>query len=149
MVKKLLTICICATMLLTGCQWDPYSDRRPFDYGEARWVCATVDYEISFNVDMDLEDYYHPEGELVYNEKNYFCKFYFIHQTNQLHISVYPYEFADIPDDERNREKILYEIIGECDFASDSFTFHIDKSRDTLWNGKVEKLVFLRMEKEK
>ena len=149
MVKKLLIICICSMMLLTSCQWDPYSDRRPFDYGEARWVCATDDYEISFNVDMELEDYCYPEGEIVYNGKNYFCKFYFIHQTNQLHINIYPYEFADIPDDERNREKILYEIIGECDFAPDSFTLHIDKSRDTLWNGKVEKLVFLRVEKDK
>jgi hypothetical protein len=38
-------------------------------------------------------------------------------------------------------------IIGECDCSPDSFTFFIDKSRDTLWKGKVEKLVFIRKEK--
>ena len=146
MVKKVLIICICTVMLLTGCQWDPYSDRRPFDYGEARWVCATDDYEISFNVDKELEDYCHPEGELVYNGESHFCKFYFIHQTNQLHISVYPIEYANLPDNERNRDRKLYDIIGTCEFSPKSFVFNIDKNRSTLLNEGENKLIFTRTE---
>ncbi len=90
-MKRLVILVLCVIMCLTGCQFDPYSDQRPPDYGDALWVCD--EFDIWFIVDTEKEDYYYPEGELQIGDTTYFCKFYFIHQTNQLHISIYPFEY--------------------------------------------------------
>ena len=134
-------------LLLTACMFDKYSEKRPFDYGEAKWSCITDDYSLYFYVNLDKEDYYYPEGEIKLGESTYFCKFYFIHQTNQLSVSVYPLEYKDIPDEYRNREDILFELSGVCNFNPNSFTVCVDKPSDTLFNGEVEELIFLREER--
>ena len=95
MFKKSTIVCcgfmvICA-MIFTSCMWDPYSDERPYDYGNATWICSTDDFTLWFDVDLEQEEYYDPEGGLVLDDTTYFCKYWFIHQTNQLTISVYPW----------------------------------------------------------
>lgn len=132
-------------LLFVGCNFDPYSGKRPFDYGESMWMCITDDYSVSFNVDLETKDYYYPEGELSKENITYFCKFYFIHQTNQLSILVYPLEYKDILDDERNREAVLFELNGECDFNPNSFTVNLEESKNILFNQKVEKLEFKKL----
>jgi len=120
---------------------DPYSGKRPFDYGDATWICD--EYNIWFRVDMQKEDY-DPQGKIQLNDNTYFCKFYFIHQTNQLSISVYPLEYENILDTERDRAFILAELHGECEFSKDSFVLFVDKTRDTVFDGKVDKMIFVR-----
>ena len=142
-MKKTI-ILICTILLLTGCNFDPYSDQRPADYGDALWVCD--EYKIWFSVDLEKEDYYHPEGELDIKDNTYFCKFYFIHQTNQLHISIYPVEYANIPDKLRDRHAVIGSIEGECSFSSESFVFTIDYVSGDIFDGTMEEMTFQKKE---
>ena len=147
MIKKIIILCICCALLcLTGCNYDKYTDKRPTDFGNALWICSTENYNIWFNVNTEEEEYYNPKGEITIDGNTYFCKFYFIHQTNQLHISVYSLEYRDASDDKLYDSNALFQIKGECDFSFDSFTFNIDKSNDTLFDSSVKSLVFLRVE---
>lgn len=117
-----------------SCMWDPYSNERPFDYENAKWVCE--DPYIYFNVDK-TEEYYYPHGEIQFNDSTYPCKFYFIHQTNELQVVVYK-------TDNFLTENIIGEIDGECDFSSNALVFHIDKKRDTIFDGKYDTMKFYK-----
>lgn len=141
-VKKLVILVFCAICLLTSCTNDPYSNKRPFDYGEATWVCKEAD--IRFFIDLEKEDYYYPEGYLQLDDNKYLCKFYFIHQTNQVSISIYPLEYINIPDTERDRNSIVAELDGECEFSKECLVIKVDTASDTIFNGEFEKLTFYR-----
>ena len=138
MIKKLIILGCCMVLLLTGCNYDKYADKRPFDYGDALWSCSTDKCEIWFKVDTEQDEYYYPEGQITISDDTYFCKFYFIHQTNQLSICVYPDKFS--------QDDVIFEISGECDFSKESFTLHIDKSNDTLFDNTMKELTFSRIE---
>lgn len=141
-MKRLVVLVSCVLICLAGCQFDPYSDQRPPDYGDALWVCNEL--TIWFIVDTEKEDYYYPEGEFQNNDATYFCKFYFIHQTNQLHISIYPVEYATIPDASRDRNAIIGTIEGECIFSDDSFLFKIDAMKGDIFDETATQLSFQR-----
>ncbi len=140
MAKIGVFLSCCVMILLTGCNFDHYSNQRPPDYGNAIWECD--EYNIWFAVDLEKEDYYAPEGELQIKDTTYFCKFYFIHQTNQLHISVYPSEFANIPDASRNRNAVIGNIEGKCIFSDSSLIFTIDKVNGNIPGEIPPKLIF-------
>jgi len=139
-MKKVVILLCCVLIFLTSCNFDPYSDKRPTDLGNALWNCDK--YKIWFIVDSEEEDYYMPEGELQSNGTTYFCKFYFIHQTKQLHINVYPLEFATIPDEDRDRSLLVGSIEGECSFSDDSFVFTIDTMSGNVLDETVNELTF-------
>ena len=139
-MKKVVILLCCVIIFLTSCNFDPYSDKRPTDLGNALWKCDK--YKIWFVVDSEKKDYYKPEGELQCNDSTYFCKFYFIHQTNQLHINVYPLEFATIPDEDRDRSSLIGSIEGECSFSDDSFVFTIDTMSGNVLDETVNELTF-------
>lgn len=141
-MKKIVVLICCVVCLLTGCAYDPYSNKRPFDYGEATWVGKEAD--ICFFIDLKKEDYYYPEGYLQLNDNKYFCKFYFIHQTNRVSVSVYPPKYINIPDVKRDRDSVLAEFDGECEFFKDHLIVYIDKTSDTVFNGEIEELTFYR-----
>ena len=141
-MKKLVILVFCILVCLTGCQFDPYSGQRPTEHGDAFWVCD--EFNIWFAVDTEREDYYEPEGELKIDDTTYFCKFYFIHQTNQLHISIYPLEYATIPDSSRDRNAIIGTVKGECTFSDDSFVFTIDAVKGDIFDEKPTQLTFQR-----
>ena len=141
-MKKLVIVVFCILICLTGCQFDPYSDQRPPDYGNAFWLCD--EFNIWFVVDTEREDYYCPEGEIEIDDTAYFCKFYFIHQTNQLLISIYPLEYANIPDESRNRSAKIGTIEGECTFSENSFVFTIDAVKCDIFDEKPTQLTFQR-----
>lgn len=138
-MKKLVVLIFCVLMCLTGCH-DPYSDQRPPDYGNALWICD--EFDAWFIVDTEKEDYSYPEGEWQIDDATYFCKFYFIHQTNQLHISIYPLEYAIISDADRDRNAVIGTIEGECNFSDDSFIFIIDAIKCDIFDEKVTQLTF-------
>lgn len=139
-MKKIVALVCCILMVLTGCNFDPYSEQRPPDLGDALWVCN--EYNIWFVVDSEKEEYYHPEGELKSNDNTYFCKFYFIHQTNQLQISIYPLEYATIPDEARDRNAVIGSIEGECKFSDESFILTVDKISGDILDVTVKNLTF-------
>lgn len=141
-MKKLVVVVFCILICLTGCQFDPYSDQRPSDYGDAIWLCD--EFNIWFIVDTEQDDYYYPEGELQINDTTYFCKFYFIHQTNELHISIYPFEYATIPDASRDRNAIIGTIKGECVFSDDSFVFEFYTIEGDIFDEIATQLTFRR-----
>ncbi len=75
MMKRIGVFICCIFLLLPGCMNDPYSEKRPFDYGDATWICE--EYDIWFCVDMEKEDYYYPEGKIQLDHNTYFCKFFY------------------------------------------------------------------------
>lgn len=143
-MNRIVVLICCMLLLLTSCMSDPYSDQRPADYGEAKWVCD--DYNFWFCVDYEKDDYYDPEGELQIGDNRYFCKFYFIHQTNQLHISVYPIKYATVSYESLDREAMICSIEGDCDFSNDKFTFYINKVSGDISGFDVKETTFRRTE---
>lgn len=143
-MKKIVILACCILLLLTGCNFDPYSNQRPVDYGDALWVCD--EYNMWFCVDLEKEDYYDPEGELQINDNTYFCKFYFIHQTNQLHINIYPLEYAAITDEARDRNSAVGSIEGECNFSNELFVLTIDTISGNIFDGTIKEMTFHKTE---
>ena len=141
-MKRLVILIFCVLICLTGCQFDPYSDQRPPDYGNALWVCDELD--IWFIVDTEKDDYYFPEGELQIDNMTYFCKFYFIHQTNQLQISIYPLKYAIVPDESRDRNAMVGTIAGDCTFSDDTFVFMIHTIDGNILDPTMTQLNFRR-----
>lgn len=90
------------------------------------------------------EDYYYPEGELQNNGVAYFCTLSFIHQTNRLHINVYPLEYESVPDASRDRSAVVGTIKGECVFSNDSLVFKIDTVTGILHGEIPTTLTFRR-----
>ena len=139
---KRLFLLVCALLLLSSCNFEPYSGERPTDYGKALWSCEA--YRIWFFVDPEKEDGADPEGELQVEDTVYFCKFYFIHQTNQLYISIYPIEYKNIPDTARDRSRMLGEIEGECSFSDTSFVYRIENVQGDVFDKAVKEMIFQR-----
>ena len=135
MIKKLNCFCCLffAVLLLSSCTYDPYSDQRPFDYGNAEWISETP--EIYFSVDTAMDEYYYPLGRIMIDDTEYLCKFWFIHQTNQLHILVYM-------DENATPEMCIGEIKGDCDFFPDHFIMYIDY--DTVFDGQYNSIIFYK-----
>ena len=138
-MKKAVFVCwvLILSVYFISCMGDPYSDKRPFDYGYSQWICE--DPYIYFTVDTTEEEYYYPKGEIEINGELYPCEFSFIHQTNVLDILVYNYRYKDT-----SIEYKLGEIDGECDFSPDILIFHIDKERDNIFDGKYDTFTFYR-----
>lgn len=142
-MKRLVILVLCVIMCLTGCQFDPYSGQRPHNYGDALW--ASDEFDIWFIVDTKKEDYYYPEGELQIGNTTYFCKFYFVHQTNRLLISIYPIEYATVPDASRDRNAVVGSICGDCTFSEDLFVFKIDTMEGNIFGNTTTQLTFSRL----
>jgi hypothetical protein len=142
LMKKTAVLFCSVLLFLTGCFYDPFSGQRPADYGEAKWSCDA--YNIWFLVDFEKDDPSNPEGALTAGETTYFCKFYFIHQTNQLHISIYPPEYASLPDDARDRDAIVGSMEGECDFSETFFVYTVEKNTGHIFEEPIKKMTFLK-----
>ena len=119
-------------MNLSACNYDPYSGRRPYDYGDARWSCDLID--AYFTVDLSKEDYYYPEGEMKINNTIYKFKLYFVHQTNQIFLSVF----------ENKSNLKIGELCGECSFSEKTLTIEVDSKRDTIFDGRYPTIIFIR-----
>lgn len=133
-MKKLVFMCCLLLIIssLMSCQYDPYSDQRPFDYGEARW--SSIEPNVYFVIDMNANEYYYPLGKITIDNYEYICKFWFIHQTNQLTISVYTGETIS--------SDIFGEIAGTCIFSPDSLVLQIES--DTVFSGQYDKITFYK-----
>lgn len=129
---------MCMTLFLVGCMGDPYADKRPYDYGDAKWVCESPN--IYFVVDTSHEDYYNESvGEIEIDGNMYPCTFGFIHQTNQVWVNIFA-------DNLLSLDSRIGELHGDCDFSEDSLTIHIDTKLSTVWNGKYESITLDRLD---
>ena len=130
-------ICVVAfCFALNSCNFDPYSDTRPFDYGDAKWICKNP--EAWFLVDLTQEEYYYPKGEIIFNNQSIQVKFRFIHQTNQV--------FIDLLNCGDSSSITGYDSLldGKCTFSPEKLVIKVDKTTDTMFNGKYDEIVFKR-----
>ena len=133
MKKLVMLVCIIAILLCaSSCNFDPYSGKRPYDYGNAEWTCEEI--SARFVVDEAREEYYYPEGEIEVGDTAYRLKLYFVHQTNQVIISA----FDGVTDAK------IAELYGECLFSENELCIEVDAERDTLFEGKHETITFVK-----
>ena len=138
-VFELLFVVISLSILIAGFRGcygnvDRYRQQRPSDYGPAKWVCEQADFWFEIE-----EEYHSPQsGKIKIDGVSYPCDFFFIHQTNQLAINVYA--------DESSKEDIMAELWGNCTFSSSTLIVKVDTKRDTIFNGAMKELVFIRQE---
>lgn len=144
MVKRMAIFC-CALVLcflMAGC--DPYAEQRPGELGEATWTCKEKDLVFRFNVDSSQSNLFFLDGEFVRGDEAFFCKFYFIFQTNRL--------FIDVQTDKHTTDGVLAELDGNCDFSPDSFVMHINKIEgdffEELGDKLPDELTFIRTDLE-
>ena len=138
-ILKKISLCVCIIFILVflnGCNFDPYSDERPYDYGDAKWVCEELN--AWFIVDSTQEDYYRPEGKIEINGTLFPCKLYFVHQTNSVFLVILESDYLDTKNTE------IGEIYGDCTFSEEKLIIHVTPEEDTLFNGQYEKLTFVR-----
>ena len=134
MAKRMVVLVLCILIYMTGCLvlciliymtgCDPYSGQRPYDYGNAVWVCDELD--MRFVVDTDNETYVTTDGELQNNGAAYFCEFVFERDTNELDVYIYSFEYGVVFKYYRGKGKRLADIEGDCAFSEDSFVYTID-----------------------
>jgi len=135
--KKITCLFLILSFLeLCGCMWDPYSGKRPFDYGEARWISEEGD--MYFNVE---DEYTNPlTGKIEISGKLYVCEYWFIHQTNQLSIDVFETE------EDASDRNIMVELWGDCTFSNRQVILKVDPKRDAIFHGTRSEIVFIRHE---
>lgn len=141
-MKKTIALLWVTLVLLTSCNFDDYPGERPPDYGNFTWVCT--EYNMWFRVDWEKYDGYTPEGEIEIDGEIYLGVFAFMFPGDEISISVYPLEYASIPNERRNRFDRIAELCGYCTSYDDSFTIQVNPEQDTLFNGKVEMITFYR-----
>ena len=118
MVKRMAVFCcvLVFCFLMAGC--DPYSGQRPFELGEYTWICKEGGYVFRFDSHPEKSYPAELDGELVYGEKTFFCRFIFIGQTNRLHVLIwknkYPTEYG------------YTDLYGYCDLSPVSFVIHTE-----------------------
>ena len=131
-----LILGVILALSLGGCNYDLYSGKRPYDYGAAKWVCEEA--SVWFTVDPDAKEYYSPEGEIQIGDQTKPCKLFFIHQTDQVSLTILKTE--------RPNDNELYdgELEGVCTFSPDRLVIKVDTGNDTIFGGKYEELIFVR-----
>lgn len=127
----LLTISL--SLAITGCNYDKYDGKRPFDYGEAKWVCS--DPNAWFYVHPDAEDYHTPTGELTLDDKVIDFKLTFPPETDLVTITA---------ETNGNSKGFTLTTSGKCTFSPNEFTITIDKQGDEIFEGKCDRLVFVK-----
>ena len=134
-LKKLLIISAILLMLMTfgGCviATDFYSGKRPYDYGEATWVCESPDAWFVVNASEDDENFIYPTGEIAIGNK-----------IIQFTLSFGHGKVACFMDE--NDDVIL---LGTCKFSSEKLIITVDKETDTLFNGRYDTITFIKHKK--
>ena len=134
-LRKILMVVLSVILIfvMSGCNYDLYYGKRPFDYGAATWVCESP--SAWFVVNPEDDEYYSPKGEIICDNQTCRVKFRFVHGTNEVLIYI-------------ERDKLSgvsrYEICGKCKFSPEKFVIKIDKDRDDFFNGQYDEWVFIR-----
>ncbi len=124
-------ILLCLLCSLAGCMQDPYKDKRPRDYGDARWVSVSPD------IYFDIHDYngsterYKIKGVLKYNNQTIEIEVGFEKKST---------EVMFIKDDDQR--EVLFS--GKCTFSSDKLVVSIESKYDHLFDGSIKELTFIK-----
>ncbi|MBE5928288.1 MAG: hypothetical protein E7267_02795 [Lachnospiraceae bacterium] len=138
-MHKLLIVVLSIVLIfvISGCNYDLYYGKRPFDYGAATWVCEEP--SAWFVVNPDDDEYYYPKGELVVDNQTHQVGFCFVHGTNQVIV------YFRNSNNSSKYSGYDYVLSGECIFSSEEFVINVFKDReDSLLNDYYDKLVFIR-----
>jgi hypothetical protein len=132
--KKIALFLITVQVLLifSACNFDLYYGKRPFDYGNAKWV--SKEPSIWFVVDIDDEQYYSPKGEIIIDNQTIEASFRFITETNQLFIDL-------IKSNSASYDSLLN---GVCEFYPDKMILKVEKESDNLFNEKYDTITFIK-----
>ena len=140
-MKKLVLFAVAfliSFLTLNGCTYDPYSEQRPYELGNASWVCTSPD--IRFDIDTSKKNYYEPIGEAVVNGETHPCEFTFIHQTNELFITFY---------DSLGMVNRLGMLKCSCEFFPDHMVVTVDNiTDDYVYEGRYPTFTFERQDLE-
>lgn len=128
---------IVITLSFSSCNYDLYSGKRPYDYGNAKWTCETA--SAWFIVDLAQDDYYCPEGELQLNGQTLPLKVTFIHGVSDVILRVTKPGHETDEDD-----SVELRIKGDCVFSPDRLIIKIKQGTDEIFNGEHGELVFIR-----
>lgn len=132
-LKKPLMICCILLILITfgGCVFatDFYYGKRPYDYGEATWVCESPDAWFIVTSEDD-ENVVYPQGEINIGS-----------ETIKFTLSFGYGKDASFTDE--NDDMILF---GICKFSAEKLIITVDKEKDKLFNGKYDTITFVRNE---
>ncbi len=131
-MKKALILCCILLMIITfsGCVFaiDFYSGKRPYDYGEAIWVCESPSGWFAVNASENDENFIYPEGEFVVDDR-----------TVKFTLSFGYSNKASFED-----ENDVMILLGTCKFSSNKLIITVDKETDTLFNGYYDTITFVR-----
>ena len=143
--KKAISVSVIFCIFLCSCFYNPYSSKKPSEYGKAEWICE--EYNVSFQADPENKnDAYYSEGEILIDGQTWACEFWFTWRISELTINVFLTVDESVSG---NKKKVTYQKTTEGTYtiSSESLTFHIDKEKDDIFGGKVENLTFIRTEK--
>lgn len=124
-------------VLLTSCFLVTNVSKRPYFYGDAKWI--SEDPDIFFIVDNSMEYSWYLRGEVIYDGEIRLCVFSFIDNTDQVHVFI----IDDI--DKPYLDAGIAGLFGVCSFSEEKLEIKVDKG-DTLFNGEYETLTFYRTE---
>ena len=128
-------------VLESGCSL--YVGEKPYNYGDSIWICEEpkITYTVKMKYDEDEKMDVPESNAVTYIDGNeVFLDFGFIGNTIRI------YQLESIESKEYTGETFLN---GTCKFSETKFTIKVDTESDTLFNGKYDKLVFIRQEDEK
>lgn len=131
MKKFLIISCILLILVTFGScviATDFYSGKRPYDYGKATWVCESPNAWFIVNTSEEDENFIYPKGEIAIGNK-----------TIKFTLSFGHGKVASFTDE--NDDAIL---LGTCEFSSEKLIITVDKETDTLFNGEIDTLTFIR-----
>lgn len=126
-MKKLISLFL-VCVILCSCNYDPYEGKRPFDYGDAIWVCESP--SVCFEVKTSSPNYHKPEGLVSVNDKEVYYTMEFDPVCNTVFLEI----------------DFNHKLMGECEFSPQKMVVKVDKKTDTLFNGQYDELVFVRQE---
>ena len=101
MKKNVVLLFICVILIMCGCGYDRYYGKRPFDYGEAKWVCEEP--SAWFVIEPESEDFTHPKGEIVWNKQTFSVEYHFSSRIQRIesgiHCATAPFIMSGMPTD--------------------------------------------------
>mgnify|MGYP003360724667 FL=1 len=129
--------CMAAALLcmLLLCACDPYDGYRPYDYGEAKWVCE--EYDAWFLIDENLKMKFCGEIIVGGEKKNIAVRF-----LKADFVAIVPYEMVD------GEVKLAYEDYlwhGDAKFSPTELVLH-SPTVNYLFDEDDEEVVFVRQE---
>ena len=87
-MKKAISVSVIFCIFLCSCFYNPYSSKKPSEYGKAEWICE--EYNVSFQADPENKnDAYYSEGEILIDGQTWACEFWFTWRISELTINVF------------------------------------------------------------